>query len=108
MREQVRLIRKRRSFRAYLNLFSHLLFRYHNLFFGRLITKGKKIRAFNKFVELKKILKDKESVDPLLIFLVAMINITPIIFARPLKLGAQVHGVPTPIREAKQVSFAVK
>jgi len=108
MRERTILIRKRQSFRSYLNYFFYLLFRYHHMVFGRLIVAGGKIKAFNKFIELKKILKQKEQIDPLLVFLVSMINITPIIFSRPIKLGAQVHGVPTPINAVKQVSVAVK
>lgn len=108
MRERTLLGRKRRSFRFYMDLYSHLWFRYHNLLFGRLISKGKKILAFNKFIQLKKILKAKESLDPFLIFLVAMIKVTPVIFLRPLKLGASMHGVPVPIKEKKQITFAIK
>lgn len=100
--------RKRRSLSCSGDSYSHLWFNYHRLFFGYLISKGKKIKAFNKFVELKSRLKTLEEIDPYLVFLVAMIRITPVIYLRPLRLGSFTQGLPLPITENKRATFAVK
>ena len=108
----MRLITKKIRQSIYYNpgrgLKSHFLFRYQKLLFGRLITKGKKIKAFNKFLDLKFFLKIKEHTDPNLIFLISMIKATPAIFLLPVRLGSFTQGVPMPISEKKQITFAVK
>lgn len=83
-------------------------FRYHTCFFKSLIFKGNKIRAFNLFVNVKKGLKNKEFLDPYLVFLVAMIKITPFVLLRIKRLGGMRHGVPMPISLKKRIVFSVK
>ena len=78
------------------------------MFFGALISSGKKIKAFNKFIQIKYHLKQIETLDPYLIFLTALIRVTPSIYLRPLRLGSFTQGVPLPITEKKRATFAVK
>jgi ribosomal protein S7 len=78
------------------------------LFFGFLIIKGKKIKAFNTFLKIKNQLKKRECFDPALIFLVALIKVTPVVILRPYKVSGVVYGVPLPITYKKQFTFACK
>jgi small subunit ribosomal protein S7 len=82
--------------------------RYHRLFFGALIFRGRKLAAFNMFMNIKYQLKLRESYDPYFIFYVAMLKITPEVFLVTLPLGSVKYGVPLPITEIKKISFAVK
>jgi ribosomal protein S7 len=108
MREVTRLIRRRKYLKNNLDTYGNMWFNYHCLFFGRLISSGKKIKAFNKFINLKYYLKQHESIDPYLVFLTALIRVTPSIYLRPLRLGGFTQGVPLPITEKKRVTFAIK
>jgi len=53
-------------------------------------------------------LKKSESIDPLLIFFVAITNITPEVLLFPLKLGGVTSEVAMPITSRKQIIFATK
>jgi ribosomal protein S7 len=66
------------------------------------------LSAFFFFLKLKKYLKIKEESDPFLIFLVAMLRITPNIILLPLKKGGALQGIPFPISEKKKITFATK
>jgi len=77
-------------------------------FFGSLLFKGKKILAFNTFLQIKNGLKRKENFDPFLVFLVAMMKITPSLVLLPIRKSGALHGVPFPISQRKQITFAVK
>lgn len=88
--------------------YSFFGYRYHHLFFHSLIFRGRKLWAFNFFVQLKYELKKRENVDPFWILLIALSNITPDLILYPLKLGGVIQRVPLPISERKQFTFAVK
>jgi len=75
----------------------YFLYKYHYHFFQSLINCGKKLWAFNFFLDIKYGLKKIENIDPLIIFFVAIINISPEILLFPLKLGGLVSEVPMPI-----------
>jgi len=77
-------------------------------FFGSLLFRGKKILAFNTFLQIKNGLKRKEKFDPFLVFLVAMMKITPSLVLLPIRKSGALHGVPFPISQRKQITFAVK
>ena len=83
-------------------------FLYRQTFVGSLIAKGKKLMAFKFFSDLNCILKVREHMDPFLIFLTCMLKITPKVLLRSLRLGGKTHGVPMPITQKKQISFAVQ
>jgi len=87
---------------------SYLWFRYHKLFLGVLTRKGRKLWAIKFFNEVKYQLKMKEGADPFWIFLMSMLKLTPTIILFPLRLGSTIRGVPMPINERKQYTFAVK
>jgi len=73
-----------------------------------LIFAGRKLYAFNLLLEVKQGLKLKESADPLKLFLVSLMIVTPNIYLLPLKLGGRSVGVPLPISEKKKISLGVK
>lgn len=88
--------------------YSSMWFRYHKLFFGSVIKRGRKIWAFNLMCDIRYSIKSIELIDPFRLFLVCMMKITPSVILFPLKLGGLVHGVPMPISERKRYTFAVK
>jgi ribosomal protein S7 len=59
-------------------------------------------------LKLKYFLKLKEQKDVYLIFLVAMLKITPCVLLRSIRLGSGSKGVPMPISEHKQIAYAIK
>ena len=94
--------------KKYDNLNDHLNYRYHKLFFGKLIKKSLKLQAFNNFLKLKVMLKKEEKFDPNTILFLSFLKITPLIMLVPVRLGASFHGAPLPITEKKKVTFAAK
>ena len=60
------------------------------------------------FLKIKQGLKSKELYDPYILFLVAMMKITPDIIFLSVKLGGSSQGVPMPINEKKRIVFGVK
>lgn len=90
------------------NYYDHVFFSYQTKFLGSLIFRGKKQNAYNLFLKVKESLKIKEQVDPSLVFLVALLNITPQINLKPMKMGSSLYGVPMPISETKKITLAIK
>jgi len=90
------------------NFFVYFFFRYHRIFFGSLIFCGKKLWAFNFFNKIKYELKQKEHIEPNLIFLFALVKITPNVLLFPYKIGGKTEGVPLAISWQKKLIFATK
>jgi ribosomal protein S7 len=88
--------------------YPYLWYRYHKLFLGSLIFRGRKLWAFNFFCNLKFEFKKREAVDPFWIFLIGLMKITPEVLLIPRKIGGKIQGVPLPISERKQYTFSVK
>ena len=86
----------------------NIWFVYHNVFFGSLISRGKKLLAYNMFLNIKYQLKIKEKFDPYFVFLIAMMKISPSVLLIPLKRSGVIQGVPFPITDRKKVTFAIK
>lgn len=86
----------------------YIFFRYHRLFFGSLIQRGRKLWAFKFFINLKYQLKRNLLIDPNLLFYAAMLKITPYILLTRKKIGSTIYGVPVYIGFNKQLIFAVK
>jgi hypothetical protein len=86
----------------WINFFPFHFFRYHRIFFGSLIFKGQKLRAFNLFNKLKVLLKKKFNKDPNFIFLLSLSQITPSILLFPFKIGGKIQGVPLSISWKKK------
>lgn len=101
-------LRLRRLNKIWYNYYYHLLYCYQNIFFNSLIFRGNKLRAFNNFLEVKNTLKIREKNHPYLIFLVAMMSVSPNIFIMPKKLGKFTHGIPFPITLRKKIIFGAK
>jgi len=99
-----KLIKRKRNY----NFFNYLFYRYHRIFFGSLIFKGRKLWAFNIFFRLKYNIKIKEGVEPNLLFFYSMLNISPTVLLFPLKIGGKVQGVPLSISISKKLIFATK
>lgn len=108
MRKIKRISLLKQNRKIWYNYYWQIWFRYHTVFFGSLIFNGKKLKAFDIFLKIKQGLKLKESFDPYLIFLVAMMKVTPDIVFLPVKLGGSSQGVPMPISEKKRIVFGVK
>jgi ribosomal protein S7 len=92
----------------WINFFPFHFFRYHRIFFGSLIFKGQKLRAFNLFNKLKVLLKKKFNKDPNFIFLLSLSQITPSILLFPFKIGGKIQGVPLSISWKKKWTYATK
>lgn len=73
------------------NYYYYLFFSYNVLFFRSLIFSGKKLRAFNLFLDLKYSLKQEESFDPFFVFLVSMMRLSPEFTLSALKLSGIVY-----------------
>lgn len=101
-------LKKNDKYTVKYDYYSYIWFRYHRLFFGSMIFRGRKLWAFNFFNKLKHELKRREKVDPFWVFLVGIMKITPDLMLFPLKLGGVVEGVPLYISERKQYTFGVK
>lgn len=86
----------------------YILYKYHYHFFHSLINRGNKLWAFNFFVQLKFELKSIEKLDPLLVFFLAINNISPQVLLFPYKSGGIVNDVAMPISIRKQIIFATK
>jgi len=108
MRYILQKVRQRQYRNLLDNYYWQLWFRYQNTFFGSLIFAGRKLQAFNMLLKIKQGLKIKELADPLKIFLVSMMMVTPNVYLLPLKLGGRSVGVPLPISEKKKISLGVK
>jgi ribosomal protein S7 len=102
------IFKKNEKYSNRYDYYSYVWFRYHKLFFGSLIVRGRKLWAFNFFIKLHLELKKREQIEPYWVFLVGIMKITPELMLFPLKLGGVVQGVPLPITERKQYTFAVK
>jgi small subunit ribosomal protein S7 len=99
---------KKREIQLNHDFYYHRWFCYHSVFFGSLIFCGKKLRAFNFFLQLKFSLKLNSDLDPYLIFLIAMLKITPKVILKSKWIGGKPKGIPFPLDEKKQVMFANK
>lgn len=64
--------------------------------------------AFKFIISLKQFLKLKEGFDPYLIFLVAMLQVTPNLLLRAIRMGSGSKNVPLPISEKKKIAFAIR
>jgi len=94
--------------KRYCNFFVYYFFRYHRIFFGSLIFRGRKLWAFNFFNKLKIELKNREKIEPNLTFFFSMLKITPNVLLFPYKIGGKVQGVPLPISWKKKLTYATK
>lgn len=99
---------KKDTYKLNYDHYSYYAYRYHRIFFGSLIFRGRKIWAFNFFLNLKYELKKREQLDPLLVFIIALFKVTPNVLLCPLKVSGSVSGVPLPIHERKKFTFASK
>jgi len=94
--------------KTYYNFFFYYLYRYHRIFFGSLIWRGRKLWAFNFFVKIKYNLKLKERLESNILFLFSLLKITPNILLFPYKMGGRIEGVPLPISWKKKLTYSTK
>jgi len=99
---------KKLSRKSNYNFFVYFFFRYHRIFFGSLIFRGRKLWAFNFFNKIKEQLKKKEKIEPNLVFFFSLVKITPNVLLFPYKIGGKVEGVPLAISWHKKLIFATK
>jgi len=83
-------------------------YRYNLTFFGGLMSKGLKVRAFNFISNLKFALKRRERRDPNIILLTALMALTQSIVLLPVRLGGRISGIPRPLKENKKVGVGVR
>lgn len=89
------------------NLF-YLWYNFHGSFFNTLMKHGFKIFAFNRFILIKEELKLKEKGDPYLIFLVALMKISPKLKLQQMKMFSINIKLPLPVTQKKGIVLAVK
>ena len=109
MKAENRYVTTRRKFKSLLekDLF-YYWFKYHRHFFNSLIWRGRKLWAFNCFLNIKFFLKKREEMDPFIIFIVALFKITPELLLFPKKKAGEITNIPLPIVLRKQITFANK
>lgn len=95
----------RRSFNEFLPF---IFYKYQRAFFGSMIWRGRKIWAYNFMQKLKYQLKLKEKIEFHIVFIFAMLNITPHILLSYLKIGGVNQGVPMVIGWKKKITYATK
>jgi len=88
--------------------YPYMWYRGHRLLFQSLIFKGRKLWAFNFLGELKYELKVRESIDPFWSFLIGLMKIMPLVILFPKRVSGVIQGVPLPIIERKQYTYAIK
>lgn len=86
---------------------SYVGFRYHRLFSLFLMQRGRKLWAFEFYIQLRLMLKEHE-MDPYWMILLAFLKIAPEMILLPITLGGRVHKVPMPIHENKMYTFVMK
>ena len=90
------------------NFFTYIFFRYHRIFFGSLIWRGRKLWAFKFFSKIKYELKLKEVIEPNYLFFLSLIKISPNVLIFPYRIGGKFQGVPLPISWYKKIIFGTK
>jgi len=90
------------------NILNFYIYRYHRIFLGFLIKRGRKIWAYNFMRKLKYNLKLKEKFDPSLILFFSLVKIAPAVLLCPYKWGGSIEGVPLPISANKKMTFSLK
>lgn len=88
--------------------FLYLYYYYHEYFWKTQLKKGFKLRAINFFYLIKFELKLKENNDPYIIFLIAMLNISPQIFPKKLWVAGASRVLAFPILLKRQVYLGIK
>ena len=88
--------------------FLYLYFFYHEFFWKSILKKGLKLRTINFFLNLKYQLKLKENQEPYLIFLIAMLNISPQIFPKKLWVAGANRVLAFPIFLKKQIFLGIR
>jgi len=99
-------IKWQKNFNDNINIFLFNLYR--DRLVGCLLRKGRKLWSLNCLLKIFFLLKKSELIDPTLIFLIAILKITPKIFLQPIKLGGHLKTVPIPITLQKQIMFSMK
>jgi len=104
------LIRYRKKFiyKLEYDSFIYLYFYYHEYFWKSFLKKGLKLRAINFFSLVKYELKLKEKNDPYIIFLIAMLNISPQISPKKVWVAGASRTLAFPILLKRQVFLGVR
>lgn len=94
--------------RLYNDFLSFLFYKYQRVFFASIIWRGRKLWAYNFMLKLRYELKLRENIEFHLIFIFALLNITPNIILSYLKIGGVKQGVPLAISWKKKITYAIK
>jgi ribosomal protein S7 len=76
------------------------------LFLGKTNYRGRKLSAFNFFIKLSSAIK-LQKLDPISIFTIAFMNLTPLFFVRNIWFGNVSKSIPFPLHEEKKFRFSV-
>lgn len=90
------------------NYLKHLSFIFTRLLLGGMIFRGKKVRAFNNILLVKRLLKQSFVGDPTYKLFFAFNNAVTYIRLKKVKSGGATLVLPLPFREIKQLNFAVR
>jgi hypothetical protein len=93
------------------NSYLRLFFLYHLRFIVNLNMKGKRLKALNRFLLIKQLLKEEGEgykVSPNDIFFFGVLCVTPVIFLRMKYIGGIKREIPFPITEFSRIKFSCK
>lgn len=79
-----------------------------NHFLNSLIWRGRKISAEKFFTSILLHLKLQNDVSPFEVFYYSSLNLRPLVFLRPVKVGSVAYRVPAPITNHKRRLYAIK
>lgn len=85
-----------------------IFFWFHTVFFGTLIFRGRKLAAFNRFLNMKHYIKRLSNLDPFFLIMVVLLKLIPKVVLVSLRIGKTLQMVPMHISEKKQVSFVIR
>lgn len=77
-------------------------------FLNSLIWRGRKITAEKFFDSVLMSLKTLSDVTPIELFYFSSLNLRPLVFLMPVKVGSTVYKTPAPISNHKRCLYAVK
>lgn len=79
-----------------------------NHFINSLIWRGKKLTAENFFASILMSLKSSNDLNSLDVFYYSILNLRPLVFLRPMRVGSVTYKTPAPISSHHRRLYAIK
>jgi len=101
-------LRKKLDFKPFYNDYFFRSFSLNNLLLGTFTKRGNKLKANNRWLSLKYLVKQEIEFDPNLVIFSAFHELSPQIILAMINMGGSRYGVPLPIYQSKKIQFALK